>query len=117
MADGGVSEELCASRRDVFNVKLDAIQAQTAETRSGVGKMLQIVTEGNGSPALVTSVAQNASFKKTMEAWLIQEREDRKLRVQQEAYDRRQRRVIVLLATGGWLVTIALFAIGMVFKV
>ena len=117
MSEDTVSEELCKSRRDTYNAKLSSIQSETSEIRKGVGKMLRIVTEGNGSPALVTSVAQNASFRKTMEEWLVKEREDRRKRAEQAARDQRQRRTIVLLATGGWLVTIILFALGMVLKV
>ena len=116
MAENSVSEELCQSRRDTFNVKLNAIQAETSEIRKGVGKMLRIVTEGNGSPALVTSVAQNASFRKTMEEWLVAEREVREAKERQDKRDREQYRRTMLLTSGGWLITIVLFAVSMVLK-
>jgi len=109
-----VSEELCEARRDAFATSLDSIKTDIIETRTGVGKMLRIVTEGNGSPALVSSVAQNASFRATMEQWLVDERKDRKERAEQEKRDRKQHSLTVLLASAGWTVTIILFIVGVV---
>jgi len=111
-----VSEELCEARRQHFASSLQSIRKDIAETREGVSKMLRIVTEGNGSPALVTSVAQNASFRQTMEQWLIDERKDRSRRTEQAERDRKQYKITVWLATSGWLVTIILFIVGIILK-
>jgi len=111
-----VSEELCEARRDAFAASLDSIKTDIIETRTGVGKMLRIVTEGNGSPALVSSVAQNASFRATMEQWLIDDRKERVLRAEQEKRDRKQHSLTVFLASGGWAVTIVLFIVGIILK-
>lgn len=116
MADNTVSEELCQSRRDTYNVRLSAIQSETSEIRAGVGKMLRIVMEGNGAPSLVSSVSLNTDFRATMEQWLVNERKERIRHAEQEKRDRKQHSLTMLLASCGWGVTIVLFIVGIILK-
>ena len=111
-----VSEELCEARRGIFAETLEGIKADITETRAGVGKMLQKVTEGNGAPSLVFSISQNTLFRETMEKWLIDESKDRARRAEQEKRDRKQHSLTMLLASCGWAVTIVLFIVGIILK-
>ena len=111
-----VSEALCEARRGIFAESLEGIKSDIAETRAGVGKLLRVVMEGNGAPSLVSSVAQNTSFRETMEQWLVDERKERIRRAEQEKRDRKQHSLTMLLASGGWAVTIVLFIVGIILK-
>lgn len=60
---GQVSEELCQSRMETINTKLDAIQRNGEEARTGVGKIMRRLFEGNGGEALDVQVHKNSEFR------------------------------------------------------
>ena len=90
-ADTPISASLCEAHRKTFGVQLESIASDAAEAREGVGKLLRIITEGNGREALMTQVDRNSEFR---------ERAERKGVTRVHRFDR------WWIAIGGWGVTI-----------
>lgn len=88
-----VSETLCAVHREAFNLQLQGIADDAAEARAGVGKLLRIITEGNGREPLNVEVAKNSEFRE---------------RIGREGVTRRHRLDRWWIAVGGWALTIGL---------
>ena len=116
MTEKVVTEELCKSRRKTVDARFEAMQDAVVSIRDDVSKLLRIITEGNGT-SLMTSVAENTSFRIRFNKWM-QEQEvlKREERDRAEQY-RKQRRNQFLLTLGGWIVTMILFGLGVIFRV
>lgn len=111
-----VTEELCSSRRETFDTRLKAIQDDTKEARAGVGKLLRIVSEGNGSPPLITAVTMNSAFRAEMERWHNEEQAERQRKQEEAERDRRSRQAHFWLTFTGWIVMLLIFGFGLLFK-
>jgi len=108
MTNGGVTEQLCEERREHFETKLRAIAEDAREACQGVGKLLRIITEGNGQEAITVQVSRNSEFRERMEQWISTlESEQRERRA-----ERNRARLAIWLAVGGWAVTIVIAVAG-----
>jgi len=106
MADqDAVTDALCEARMGRLETRLDGIARDTEETRRGVGKLIQIVSEGNGKPALTVRVDNCAD---AIDSHLAEhaQTEDRS---RQDQRERMKARWALYLAILGWLVTMGLW--------
>ena len=63
-----VSGEVCASYRALQDEKNGTIASDVKEIRSGIGKLLRIVTESNGQSSLCDQVRRNNEFREEVDA-------------------------------------------------
>lgn len=89
--DAPISASLCEAHRKTFGVQLESIASDAAEARRGVGKLLRIITEGNGREPMMTEVDRNSEFRE---------------RIEREGVVRTHRLDRWWIAVGGWAVSI-----------
>jgi hypothetical protein len=91
--------------------KLDAIKADGAETRAGVGKIIRKLTEGNGTEALVTTIARSDAYVKRLEEAKVLDVIAAAKRLSDEIeLKKKERRAMILWGIGiasGWALTLA----------
>lgn len=106
MADGDiVTDALCEARMGRLDTRLDSIARDSEEARRGIGRLIQIVSEGNGKPALTVRIDQVAT---AIEAHLGEHGKVNDC----AATDNRERRKAhwgLVLAGLGWAVTMGLW--------
>lgn len=106
MADGdNVTDALCDARMGRLETRLDSIARDSEESRRGIGRLIQIVSEGNGKPALTVRVDQCA---KAIDSHL----EDHEKAADCSEADEREKRKArwgLWLAVLGWAVTTGLW--------
>ena len=103
--DTMVTDALCEARMGRLETRLDGIARDTEETRRGIGKLIQIVSEGNDKPALTVRVDNCAH---AIDSHLTEhaQAEDRS---RQDRRERMKARWGLYLAILGWLVTMGLW--------
>lgn len=112
-----VNEKLCVARREAFLERLKAIEEHSANSAVGIGKVLRIVTEGNGKPALCTSVAENTAFRLEMQKYVKEERAVRAELAREREREQKDRKLRLTISSIGWVVMIVLFFLGVVLKI
>lgn len=102
MADQAITETLCEARRAETAQRLETIERDVSETRTGVGKLLRVLLEGNGQPAITARITACENEVATIRACTEEQKAAEKERVRTRA----QTRVALWLALGGWVVTL-----------
>lgn len=118
----GVSDALCDARMATLSVMYNTMAGNIEETRKGIGKLIQVVCEGNGNEALTVCVQrtakalaehleehkqERAALAEAAAAAQVQAIEDEKERKK----ERRNRRWVLGLALGGWGFTTVLWVL------
>ena len=109
MVDGTVTVELCEAKMASVEARLTRIEGDGKETREGVGKILRTLLEGNGQPSFTSRLQAVEGSLGVVESCLQEQKEAEKDKIQQGLAAERQRkqtRIAMWLAIGGWLVTI-----------
>lgn len=109
MVDGTVTVELCEAKMDAMDARLTRIEADGKEAREGVEKILRAMLEGNGQPSFTSRLQSVEGSLSTVESCLREQKEAEKDRIQKGLESERQRkqtRLALWLAVGGWMVTL-----------
>ena len=108
-----VSGEVCASYRALQDEKNGTIAGDIKEIRSGIGKLLRIVTESNGQSSLCDQVRRNNEFRSEIHELgivdIVKTNAEFRKELTKAASAKSKRQWGLILSMGGWFFTACLF--------
>ena len=108
-----VSGEVCASYRALQDEKMGTIAGDVKEIRTGVGKLLRIVTESNGQSSLCDQVRRNNGFREEIDSLgivdIVKTNAEFREQLTKGSADKSKRQLGLILSMGGWGVTAIMF--------
>jgi len=108
-----VSGEVCASYRALQDEKNGTIAGDIKEIRSGIGKLIRIVTESNGQSSLCDQVKRNNEFRQEIDSLgivdIVKTNAEFREQLTKGSADKSKRQLGLILSMGGWGVTAIMF--------
>jgi len=108
-----VSSEACALHRALQEEKVGTIAGDVKEIRSGVGKLIRIVTESNGQSSLCDQVRRNNGFREEISDLgivdIVKTNAEFREQLTKGSTDKSKRQWGLILSMGGWGVTAVMF--------
>ena len=110
-----VSSEICASHRALQEEKVGTIAGDVKEIRSGIGKLLRIVTESNGQSSLCDQVKRNNEFRYEIHELgivdIVKTNAEFREQLTKSASSKAKRQWGLILSMGGWGFTAVMFTL------
>ena len=108
-----VSSEVCASHRALQEERAGTMAGDIKEIRTGVGKLLRIVTESNGQSSLCDQVKRNNEFRSEIHELgivdIVKTNAEFREQLTKGSADKSKRQWGLILSMGGWGVTAVMF--------
>ena len=108
-----VSSEVCAVHRALQEEKSNTMASDVKEIRTGVGKLIRIVTESNGQSSLCDQVRRNNEFREEIADLgivdIVKTNAEFREELTKSASNRSKRQWGLILSLSGWAFTACLF--------
>ena len=108
-----VSNATCASHRALTEERLLNMGRDITEIRSGVGKLIRIVTESNGTISLCDQVRRNNEFREQMHELgivdIVRSNAEFREQITEASNNKKKNKWALILSGCGWAVTTALW--------
>jgi len=108
-----VSSEVCASHRALQEERAGTMAGDIKEIRTGVGKLIRIVTESNGQSSLCDQVRRNNGFREEIDSLgivdIVKTNAEFREQLTKSASSKEKRQWGLILSMGGWGVTAVMF--------
>ena len=108
-----VSSKVCASHRALQEERAGTMAGDIKEIRTGVGKLIRIVTESNGQSSLCDQVRRNNGFREEIDSLgivdIVKTNAEFREQLTKSASSKEKRQWGLILSMGGWGVTAVMF--------